>query len=786
MVDSKVRDRSLAALGIHDVEKAVASRANTPGGKTVSVARSMAQDRKTAEQWLDETAAMLALMEARPDFDIEPCEDVTRLLRQAVKAVTLSGADLRLLVPVLKTGARLAVIIGENDSVEIDPIRVDIPDVHGMAELIVESIDEDGQVRADATPGIERLHKTLNSLRRSIQAKASGILKDARFEPMLQDDYVTLRDNRFVLPIKAEHKHHVEGIIHDSSNSGQTFYIEPKALVELNNRMRTVEMELSDEIDKLLSDLTAMVAEEAQTIGAVYQALCKLDMISARARFALDYNCVRPSFTTRISLKNVAHPVMTIEGKNIIGNDIVMPEGACALIISGPNTGGKTVALSTTGLVAVMARMGLFIPAQEGSGIPFYRDIYADIGDSQSITDDLSTFSGHLVSINEIMNNAGASSLVLLDELMINTDPKEGSALAAAVVDRLTEHGADVVVTTHFHELKTLAQTEPMFHNVSMEFDVKEAAPTYRMIVGVPGESSAIAVAEKLLMDEAVISSAKARLLGGDRKIEQVLAELRDQQTQMELARRKTAEALAQAERMRAEAGRARQELARQRDEMAKNAKRKLSGHILSTRRALNDLLEKAKAQEASRDVIKQSIGQLESIAAETRDAAIPEEKISREKLKAGDRVYIIPLEQRGVLDSAPEGGKVNVTMGSIRMSVAVKDVVGIGNDVKPARLKKIESTVFHEETLDGRGETRELNILGMRVDAALDAVEKFLDTAFCGQETRLLIIHGKGTGALREAVRDYLSSSPYVSDYKSASPGRGGEGATFVMLQSC
>jgi len=785
MVDSKARDRSLAALGIDEIEKAVASRANTPGGKTASVARSMARDRETAEQWLDETEAMLALMDARPDFDIEPCEDVTRLLRQAVKAVTLGGADLRLLVPVLKTGARLALIIGENDSAEIDPIRVDIPDVHGMAELISESIDEDGQVRPGATPAIERLHKTLNSLRRSIQAKAGAILKDVRFEPMLQDDYVTLRDNRFVLPIKAEHKHHVEGIIHDSSNSGQTFYIEPKALVELNNRMRTVEMELSDEIDKLLSDLTATVAEEAQTIENVYQAMCRLDMIAARARFALDYNCVRPGFATRINLKNVAHPVMAIEGKSIVCNDIVMPEGSSALIISGPNTGGKTVALSTIGLVAVMARMGLFIPAQEGSGIPFYRDIYADIGDSQSITDDLSTFSGHLVSINEIISDAGASSLALLDELMINTDPKEGSALAVAVVERLTGQGADVVVTTHFHELKTLAQTEPMFHNVSMEFDAREGIPTYRMIVGVPGESSAIAVAEKLLMDKTVVSSAKSRLIGSDRRIEQVLAELRDQQSQMESSRRKTDEALAQAEKMRVEADMDRQELARQRAEMAKNAKRKLSGHILSTRRALNELLEKAGARGASKDVIKQSIEQFETIAAETRDAAIPEEKVPGEKLKAGDRVYIIPLEQRGVLDSAPDGGKVNVTMGSIRMSVAVKDVVGIGGSVKPERLKKIESTMFHEQAIDESVEPKEINILGMRVDAALDAVEKFLDTAFGGREARVLIIHGKGTGALREAVRDYLSSSPYVSDYKSASPRQGGQGATVVMLQS-
>ena len=577
----------LKPLGLIEVIDAVAIRANTPGGKQTITSAVMAPDKGSAMGALDETSAMITLMTLHPEFDIEPCEEVAELLARARKSALLEGSQLRKFIPILNSGASLSSLFETEDNPIIDPIRVDIPSAPGLGELIDESIDEEGRVRVEATPRIEELHKSISSISRRIRDKAEKLLKDPDISPMLQDEYVTLRDNRFVLPIRAEHKSHVDGIIHDSSNSGQTFYIEPKFLVELNNRLRTAEVELNIEIERLLNELTSMVAQEADAIGEIYTSICQLDAISARARFSMDHACSRPLLEGGLNLASVAHPVMLIDGKAAIRNDISIPVGAKALIISGPNTGGKTVALSIIGLCAVMSRIGLFIPADEGSSVPFYRNIFADIGDSQSLHDDLSTFSGHLKTVNEILNNADDQSLALLDELMINTDPKEGSALALAVVDNLVARGADVVVTTHFHDLKVLAQTQPQYHNVSMEFDRLEGKPTFQMITGAPGESSAIAVAEQLQLDPAVIASAKALLEGSDERIEKAMADLRNQKILLERASRNAQSALKEAERKRDEATKTLDELEVQKAELARMAKRKLSTDITSARRAI-------------------------------------------------------------------------------------------------------------------------------------------------------------------------------------------------------
>ncbi|HEB72539.1 MAG TPA: endonuclease MutS2 [Nitrospirae bacterium] len=773
-----------ASLGFDEIVSAITERANTPGGQKRALASAQAVDVQEATRRLDETGAMLKLMERRPDFNIEPCEDVTGLLSKAIKSAILTGAQLRSFVPPLRTGASLVTIFKVEIDDEIDPIRSEIPSVPGFAELIDETIDEQGQVRPDATPGIERLYKALNGLRRSIRDRAENMLKDPKLAPMLQDDYVTVRDNRFVLPIKAERQSHVKGIVHDSSNSGQTFYIEPTQLVDLNNRLRTVEMELEDEIAKLLGELSAMVAGEAEAIGEIYSAICSLDQIMARARLAAEFNLTRPVFSDQLKLVNAAHPIMLLKNKNVVRNEISIPRGARALIVSGPNTGGKTVALATIGLTAVMAKSGLYIPAGEGSKLPFYNKIFADIGDNQSITDDLSTFSGHLKSINEIVRRAGAGSLALLDELMISTDPKEGSALAMAVVEKLVENGVDVVVTTHFSDLKVMAQTGDLYHNVSMEFDAERAIPTYLMIKGAPGESSALAVAEKLELDGSIIAGARRRLDGSDERIEKTLAELRNQKKALANAAREADKALAEAERNRADTEKARVEMETRRSEIAKTAKRKISGDIAEARRIINELVAEARGAKGSKAALKKSVEKLESITSDVRSSITPVERIARDELRAGDEVYLIPLERKGVLSSDPAGGKAEAVLGSIRMTVALSDLVGVrrGSEITPGDKRKtirFKSTAGTDVSCE-----EELNIIGLRTDEAIEKVEKFLDSVFRGARDTIRIIHGSGTGALRTAVHEYLVSSPYISSYRLAEPNEGGEGATEVTLK--
>ncbi|MGK7345056.1 MAG: endonuclease MutS2 [Candidatus Nitrospinota bacterium M3_3B_026] len=768
-----------AALGLDEIISAIEARAASAGGKELVGKLAPAVSRAEAERALDETGAMTALMEKRPDFGFEPFENVLPLLERARKAHALTGEELRLFVPLLKTAEKISAVFEAEVVAEGHPLWTDIPSVHGLGEVIDEAIDEDGAVKPDATPQIEKLSRAARSLHRLIREKAEAMLKN--FQDMLQDEYVTLRENRFVLPIKAEHKSHVEGIVHDSSNSGQTFFIEPKALVDLNNRLRTQEMRLADEIEKLLLDLSRMVGEEAGPVEDIYHAVTRLDLISSRARLAKDIGGSRPVFGLRLDLKNAVSPVMALEGKEAVANDMAIPEGARGLMISGPNTGGKTVALKTIGLMALMARMGLFIPAAEGSAVPFYAGVYADIGDSQSIADDLSTFSAHLVMINEILEKAGPGSLALLDELMVSTDPREGSALAIAVLDRLVERGADVVVTTHFSELKLLAQSQPLYHNVSMEFDKAAAMPTYRMISGAPGESSALAVAERLGMDAEIVAAARTRLEGGDERIEMILEDLARQRTEMERARRQAEAALEEARGLREEAQRIRDEAAEKKGELARTARRKLSSDIAAARERISKLVEEVKSAEDRKKTARRARERLDRLNAEAKEAAAPEERISGTELREGDEVYVVPLERRGRLAADPADGRAEVAFGTMRVTLELDNLVGLerAEEKPPQTAARIAAVALSEsERPSGR-----IDIRGARAEEAVERVEKFLDEAMRAGMERARIIHGKGAGALRAAVREYLSGSPYVAEFYPADQREGGDGVTVVIL---
>ncbi|MDH5637188.1 MAG: Smr/MutS family protein [Nitrospinota bacterium] len=779
------KDRDLTSLGLDEITAALVSRAATPGGKAACASLAPASDQQQAQARLEETGAALILVTQRPEFVIEECEDVEAPVAAAEKKRTLRGGQLRLLLPVLRAGEVVKDVFDsmDDDRNELAPIMMEVPVVMGLAEMIDESIDEDGSVRSDATPAIERLFNTINSLRRSIRERAEKFLTDPAVAPLLQDSFVTLRDNRFVLPVRAEEKSRLDGIIHGSSNSGQTYFIEPKALVDLNNRLRTAQIELEEEINRFLAELTAMVADEAEAIRAIYTAICRLDAFVARARLAADLSLTKPLLGGVIDLKDASNPVMLLEGKQVVSNYVLMPEGARALVISGPNTGGKTVLLKLIGLCAAMAAMGLFIPAGEGSSIPFYRSIFADIGDSQSLADDLSSFSGHILAVRRVLDQSGPGCLALLDELMINTDPKEGSALAMATLEALVEKGANVVVTTHYHDLKLLAQTDSMYANVSMDFDSRTARPTYRLIAGAAGESSAISVAENLSLDGRIIVSAKAHLQGSDERTEHLLAQLREKKDQMDQAELEMARSLESVRKMREETQALRDEAAALKEETAKGSKMKIGADVRAARREIAQLVEEARAAAGSKEKLSLASRKLATVETNVAKASIPEARIRPENLKAGDTAYVIPLQQKGVVAVAASNGKIEVTVGRMSVTVGVDEVVGLGHEKlarpEPVRWEKEGGSEAVEE-----GEPLEVHLRGMRAEAALEEVERTLDTAMSNKARLVRIIHGKGTGALRQAVREYLVTSPYVKDFRLGEPKEGGEGATVVTLR--
>ena len=514
--------------------------------------------------------------------------------------------------------------------------------------------------------------------------------------------------------------------------------------------------------------------------SVLYDELTRLDIIYARARFSIDLEGSAPTFADRLDLIDAANPLMLLENKPVIRNDISLPKYKRALIISGPNAGGKTVTLKTAGLLSLMPRMGLFITAAKGSTLPFYQNIFADIGDSQSIHDDLSTFSAHVTAITTFWLHAKGGSLVLLDELMVSTDPKEGSALGAVVLERLTENGADVVVTTHFHELKILAQQEPLFYNAAMEFDTDEGRPTYRMVTGTPGSSSALEVAARLGMDPAIVVKARTRLSGGDERIEKAIEELRNEKMALNNERRESTQYLAQAKKDAEKAKAFKEEAGQELAEIKRTVKQKLRGDLYSAREKISALVDEAKDAGSNKTKLAETIKNLAELEDQTKKALAPEEKISKENLAEGDKVYIIPLEQTGVLESNPVGGEAKILCGKMSVTAKLSDIIGIAQ--KNSTPQKRQNSYLPPISTHEPSKT-EIDLRGLRAEEAVDRTEKFLDSMINSGADTIRIIHGKGTGALKAAIRELLESSPYKPRYRPGEEGEGGDGVTVVTL---
>ncbi len=776
-------ETSYSLLGLTELTDKLALRASTVEGRIVSASSVPVDTLEEAEKLLDETSAMIDLLINHPEIYIDPVEDLRPTITKAVKSQSLTGSEIWPFVYLLNGAERIIHAFASAGVGPGSPLFVDLPHIQGLADLIEESLNEEGSVKTDATPAIERLHHSINSLKKNIRGEAERLLSSKEIAPMLQENYVTVRDNRFAIPVKAEHKNHIEGIIHDSSNSGQTFFIEPKELVQLNNRLRTAEMELEDEVAKLLRYLTKSIADEADPLGEIYKGIIRLDVILARARLSSDINGVRPVFGDELFIKSASNPQLLLENKPVVKNDISIPAGKRVLIISGPNAGGKTVALKAVGALSLMSRSGLFICADEGSVMPFYDRVEADIGDSQSIHDDLSTFSAHVVRINSILKSAGKGSLVLLDELMVSTDPKEGSALAVAALDKLVSLGADVIVTTHFHDLKILAQSQDMFHNASMEFDKFEGRPTYRMISGTPGSSSAIEMAERLGMDKDLLEAARKFHQGGDERIERALAELRDQRILLERDRAEARKAKEESVRLREELNRMKAEIEERNEEIKRTARRKISADVAVARQELSDLVKEAKAARGDQKALKEKVTEVGRIAEESAWASAPDEQISRNNLKPGDQVYVVAMGKTGRLESVSGDSKAEVSFGAMRVTVGLGDIVGVGKEKKPGKVRSSEPARRPEPIVSDEF-MEEVHLRGMRAEEALDLLERFLDSMLRREVDSVRIVHGKGTGVLRTVVRELLSSSPYVKNFRQGEAREGGEGVTIATLR--
>jgi len=767
----------LAALTSFEPSRVLAERLE-PSSDPVIVARG-----------LDETDQARALLEERPGVGIGAARNIGPAIERAARGGRLEPAQFLELADTLDATSRLATMLAEERRALLRELGRELHPLPGLRSTLARSFDPVGELLDTASPRLGGLRAAVrvayDRLRRRLDSLVGAELGNA-----LQEPIVTLRNGRYVVPVRAEARARVKGIVHDASGSGQTLFIEPLVVVELGNAWREAQVAEAEEIARILDELSAFVAANAADLRETLGALARFDLWAAKASLAAEMDAVRAETVDRyeVALLSARHPGLT---GRVVPIDVRLGDGYTALVVTGPNTGGKTVTLRTLGLLSLMHQAGLHVPVAAGSQIPVWRDVFADIGDEQSIAQSLSTFSGHLRSIIRIVAAAGPGTLVLLDELGAGTDPTEGSALAQALLDHFIRAGALIAATTHYAELKAYAHTTPGVTNAAVEFDLDTRSPTYRLTIGLPGGSQAFAIAERLGLIEEIVADARSRLTESQRSFEATLASIRSTETETSnlldrarAAELRTADALRVADEERRRARRERAEAVASARVEAERIVADLRDEVDATRRAL----ERETLTAASLDdALARAEASLARLPA--GEAAPPPEPAVERDWRLGERARSRSGGWEGRIAALERGGKrATLEAGGIRVTVDVDDLVpAVGHDDSsarrggPAAAATSNATALRLERAHSVASS--LDLRGARVEEALEALDRYLDDAGLAGLNKVMIIHGLGTGALRDAVRADAANHPLVRSLRPGERGEGGDGATIVEL---
>ena len=647
-------------------------------------------------------------------------------------------------------------------------------------------INED-EIFDGASPALARIRRAMRLANEKVREKLNSMIRSTAYQKYLQEPIITIRNGRFVIPVKQEYRQQVPGLIHDQSSSGATLFIEPSVVVELGNEYKKLLAEEADEIERILTELTAMLAPYADEIREDLNIMGQIDLVFAKAKLSRELNAVMPRLNRNNYVRIVRgrHPL--IPADRVVPIDIWIGRDYRSLIITGPNTGGKTVTLKIVGLFALMVQSGIFVPANEGSEFPVFEHIYADIGDEQSIEQSLSTFSSHMKNIVGILDKADENSLVLLDELGAGTDPIEGAALAMSILEELNDRHCICVSTTHYSEIKAFAMTHEGMENASMEFDIDRLCPTYRLYIGIPGKSNAFEISSRLGLPNSIIDKAKGFLKGEDVRFEDIISSAQSQHRIAEEERKMAEEARAELEKLRADAERERRKLDEDRNRLQAKAKEDAKRIVADTKREMEKLIVEIRSiKDIDRSAADRVIQAARDTLRATETAVNEKEAIKKEDntkppktVRAGDTVNIVTLDQKATVLSAPDSkGEVMVQAGVMKLNVKLKDIRLIEE-------KKAAAPTSGKVGLGaGKQVGLELDVRGMLVDEANIIVDRYLDDAYNAGLSEVNIIHGKGTGALRAGVQAFLKRHPLVKGYRMGSYGEGDAGVTVVTLK--
>lgn len=660
-----------------------------------------------------------------------------------------------------------------------------------LAREINRCILSEDEIADDASATLKDIRRNMKATNGKVHEVLNGIVTRQTNQAMLQDAIVTMRNGRYCIPVKSEYKGQFPGMVHDQSSTGSTFFIEPMAVVNLNNELKELAAKEAMEIEKILARLSEQVAQSKDALESNVEVLTKLDFIFAKASFAKSYDGTQPELNTDgyTNLKQARHPLL--ERHSVVPVDIRLGEAYTMLIITGPNTGGKTVSLKTLGLLTLMGQSGLHIPAFQGSTLAVFEDVFADIGDEQSIEQNLSTFSSHMTNVVYILKHASSHCLVLFDELGGGTDPVEGSALAISILNDLHNRDIRCMATTHYSELKTFAMTTPGIENACCEFDVETLSPTYRLLIGIPGKSNAFAIAKKLGMADHVIESAKSQIDSSTVDMEALLADLEKSKRTIEQEQAEIAANKEEIQKLKDRLASKNEHIEQRKQDILRNAREEAREILEDAKAFADESIRKynnweKKPQTANNKDMEKARGELRDKLKSVNSKL--EYKTSNRKSKAkagdfhlGDSVHVISLNLDGTVRSLPnQKGELTVQMGILQSTVKISDV----EIIKEEKQSKQQKTAQYRASVNKAKNIKpEINLLGMTVDEAIMELDKYLDDACLSHLNQVRIVHGKGTGALRKGVHEYLKRQKYVKSFRLGEFGEGDAGVTIVEL---
>ena len=756
-------------------------------------------DRAQIEQLQQQTSDALSRLFKYGSLSFSGVTDIRDSLKRLEIGGALSAIELLRVCSLLESAKRAkAFARSQEDNDQPDDsltgLFAGIEPLTPLCDEIRRCILSEDEIADDASSTLHSIRRSMRGMNDKIRAQMNSMISNTTTRSYLQDTVITMRDGRYCLPVKAEAKSLVPGMIHDQSSTGSTLFIEPMAVVNLNNEYKELQLREQEEIEVILAGLSNLTASYATQLLADYELLTELDFIFARAAFAQTYNGVAPLFNDdgRIHIRKGRHPLL--DPKKVVPIDVRLGEDFRLLIVTGPSTGGKTVSLKTVGLLTLMGQSGLHIPASERSELGIFDEVFADIGDEQSIEQSLSTFSSHMVNIIRILEQVNDRSLVLFDELCAGTDPTEGAALAISILSKLHLYGARIMATTHYSELKVYALSTPGVENACCEFDVATLSPTYRLLIGIPGKSNAFAISEKLGLPTDLITDAKGRISKSEGDFEDLIADLEKSRSTIEREQLEINQYKAEIESLKKKLEQKQERLDSSRDKILREANEQAYSILKEAKDVADETIRnfnkygKAGApvseMEKERTKLRGKMDKAAQKMSEQKKASVPNHNVPK-KLRIGDSVKVISMNLKGTVHSLPNArGDLYVQMGILRSLVNINDLILLEEDATPGTKKFQKTSAGKIKMSKSASVSTEINLIGKTTDEAIPLLDKYLDDAYLAHLPSVRIVHGKGTGALRNAVQAHLKRLKYVKSFHLGEFGEGDAGVTIAEFK--